>query len=257
MQEVGHHHQVCLPLHEADVSQCGSAAGTWLEILASLVAALGVPHRIVAGGGLVRGEGQDRIAFLASARNAALEPLWLGSPASTGVSELEGQHSNGSHAEQRAAADATRRLVALAAHTAERSVSHDRDRQIRQRAKAVIRVDAAATAAAADVSASPGDGAHRRGLHQRHSAELVQLAAPFHTATLSRVWRSGDSAPFRADRALFLNDVYFCAAGALRLLGHDADLACGMDFDRPTIRQMSREVRCCCYVKVLVYATTC
>ena len=31
-------------------------------------------------------------------------------------------------------------------------------------------------------------------------------------------------------RIAFINDVWFCASGVLRLLRHDADMACGMDF---------------------------
>ena len=59
-----------------------------------------------------------------------------------------------------------------------------------------------------------------------------------------RVWQSTHNAlPWPADRVGFLNDVYFCAGGILRLLRHDADLACGLDFDRPRIRQMPRKVR--------------
>lgn len=86
-------------------------AGAWLEVLRNLVTAMQIPHRIVigkqldvfdlrlllslhvfeclicckvcltalllAGGTLTRAQQQDRIDFLASARNRALEPLWL------------------------------------------------------------------------------------------------------------------------------------------------------------------------------------
>ena len=31
-------------------------------------------------------------------------------------------------------------------------------------------------------------------------------------------------------KVLFMNDVYFCARDAVRLLLHKADIACGMDF---------------------------
>ncbi len=33
-----------------------------------------------------------------------------------------------------------------------------------------------------------------------------------------------------ARQVLYLNDVYFCARDALRLLMYEADLACGLDF---------------------------
>ena len=46
-----------------------------------------MPHRIVAAGALVRAPAQDRIAFLAAARNAALAPLWEGNPGADAASE--------------------------------------------------------------------------------------------------------------------------------------------------------------------------
>jgi alpha-1,3-mannosyltransferase len=45
-----------------------------------------------------------------------------------------------------------------------------------------------------------------------------------------------------ADKVIFLNDVYFCARDAVRLLLHDADMACGMDFDRKTLDQVPVQV---------------
>ena len=58
-----------------------------------------------------------------------------------------------------------------------------------------------------------------------------------------RVWQGGwDAQSWAADRVAFLNDVYFCAGDVLRLLRHDADLACGLDFDRPALRQMPPNV---------------
>ena len=231
-------------------SQHSFATGTWLEVLASLVAALGVPHRIVAGGGLVRGAGQDRIAFLAMARNAALEPLWLSSPAVEAADPGTDQHSNGSRADQRAVGNPGRRLVRSPAHTAEVTSTHDPSRQLQHWPEAGGKHSAAATAAAADSSTSSACGGRRRELHERAGRDLRQqsakLTAPAQTVTPSRVWRSNDeAAQFQADRVLFLNDAYSCAAGALRLLRHDADLVCGMDFDRPALRQMSRKVRPC------------
>lgn len=42
---------------------------------------------------------------------------------------------------------------------------------------------------------------------------------------------------------VFVNDVFFCAGDVVRLLSRkDAHLACGMDFDRPRIAQMDRQV---------------
>jgi Cryptococcal mannosyltransferase 1 len=43
---------------------------------------------------------------------------------------------------------------------------------------------------------------------------------------------------------VFLNDVFACAGDVARLLAHDtAHLACGLDFDRPRIAQMDRQVK--------------
>ena len=47
-----------------------------------------------------------------------------------------------------------------------------------------------------------------------------------------------------ADKVIFLNDVYFCARDAVRLLLHDADMACGMDFDRKKLDQVPYKVTC-------------
>lgn len=42
---------------------------------------------------------------------------------------------------------------------------------------------------------------------------------------------NGELPRWHADRLVFINDVYFCARDALRLLHHvSADLACSMDF---------------------------
>ena len=42
---------------------------------------------------------------------------------------------------------------------------------------------------------------------------------------------------------VFLNDVFACAGDVARLLAHEtAHLACGLDFDRPRIAQMNRQV---------------
>ena len=45
-----------------------------------------------------------------------------------------------------------------------------------------------------------------------------------------------------ADKVIFLNDVYFCARDAVRLLLHNADMACGMDFDRKKLDQVPVQV---------------
>ncbi|KAA6416478.1 MAG: hypothetical protein FRX49_13550, partial [Trebouxia sp. A1-2] len=104
------------------------------------------------GGSLMRGEEQDRIDFLAQARNRALEPLWL------------------------------------------------------------------SAAALSDPSA-----AARGGLAKEMAAWDIFSARD----TSNTMWH--------AQKIVFFNDVYFCAQDVFRLLQHKADMACGMDFDRPKI----------------------
>ena len=46
-----------------------------------------------------------------------------------------------------------------------------------------------------------------------------------------------------AERVVFLNDVYFCARDVVRLLSHEADIACGLDFDRLALHAAPLPVR--------------
>ena len=76
----------------------------------------------------------------------------------------------------------------------------------------------------------PQEAAHpgRRLLWGRHSLDAgLARSAP--------VWA--------AERVVFLNDVYFCARDVVRLLSHDADIACGLDFDRLALHAAPRPVR--------------
>jgi len=57
------------------------------------------------------------------------------------------------------------------------------------------------------------------------------------SAATSEDAEAGAGAAWPARRVVFLNDVYFCARDVVRLLQHDADVACGLDFDRPTLEQ--------------------
>ena len=203
------------------------------------MAALGAPHRVVADGGLIRSPGQDRIAFLAAARNAALEPLWEAAtePVSAGP---RGDAADA--AAQRAVADRlSRRLHAESEYAAAGRAQSSNAGTLRCRQQAAAH-PAAAEALSPEVRAGrriQQQQQHARGLREQSAG---QNATSETVTAASKVWRGGDRAPFRADRVLFLNDVYFCAEAAARLLRHDADMACGMDFDRPAIRQMSRQV---------------
>ena len=66
----------------------------------------------------------------------------------------------------------------------------------------------------------------RRALHWFTNSPAEHAAAP--------LWS--------AERVVFLNDVYFCARDVIRLLHHNADMACGMDFDRLKLQDMPWEV---------------
>ncbi|KAL3140543.1 hypothetical protein ABBQ32_005123 [Trebouxia sp. C0010 RCD-2024] len=124
---------------------------------------LGFPHRIVIGGSLTRGEHQDRIDFLAQARNHALQPLWLSTAqsASMGAREVVG--------------------------------------------------------------------------------EVLPAKSSAHA-----VWQ--------AEHVVFLNDVYFCAQDVLRLLQHNADIVCGMDFDKPRILRLPRQEQRALFAQYLRHA---
>ena len=122
------------------------------------------PQTRPAGGSLTRAKDQERIEFLASARNRALEPLWLNS----------------------SLASSTSLLLPHEVELLDRRLS---------------------------AWGLPGGGGRR---------------------SSKPMWP--------AERVVFLNDVYFCARDVVRLLQHDADMVCGMDFDRPKLEEMPWEV---------------
>eukprot|EP00884_Botryococcus_braunii_P015546 jgi/Botrbrau1/2675/Bobra.0203s0021.2 len=131
-------------------------ARAWLELLQNLITAMRVPHRVIVGGRLTRAPNQNRIDFLAEARNRALEPLWLN-------------------------------------------------------------------------TSFPGEGGSAM---PRGKGEGSSWSFQDNSGSRSRpLWE--------ADKLIFLNDVYFCARDIVRLLQHDVDMACGLDFDRPRLQDAS------------------
>lgn len=54
---------------------------------------------------------------------------------------------------------------------------------------------------------------------------------------------AADIPAWPAERVIFLNDVFFCAHDVVRLLQHDADVVCGMDFDRPKLEEAPMQAR--------------
>lgn len=57
--------------------------------------------------------------------------------------------------------------------------------------------------------------------------ERIQLLAQLRNAAMAPLheWKT-----WKATKVVFINDVFFCAQHIVRLLMHDADVACGMDF---------------------------
>lgn len=168
---------------------------------------------LTAGGRLTRTPNQNRIDFLAEARNRALEPLWLNTsfPGSTMRSFL---------------AHLTALMCSLA--TILKLLSVCRSLLDKEQSSVAHSAHGGET-----VSSCAGEGGlpspreESRGSHWSLHDLGVGQAKP--------LWQ--------ADRVIFLNDVYFCARDIVRLLQHDADMVCGMDFDRPRLQDASEEVR--------------
>lgn len=81
------------------IYESGSTDSTasWLLLLDKWLSLLGVNRRVVVGGPLQRAHGQDRIQFLASVRNAVLEPLLPSSAPGDGTPGHIAQASCGPH----------------------------------------------------------------------------------------------------------------------------------------------------------------
>lgn len=62
--------------------------------------------------------------------------------------------------------------------------------------------------------------------HARWTRDQDGLCARCQVGQLGRE----DMAGWPPAKVLFMNDVYFCAKDAVRLLLHNADIACGMDY---------------------------
>jgi hypothetical protein len=133
---------------------CHEPAGRWLALLRMLLEPIGVPCNITAGGTLTRKNGQERIEFLAAARNALLPPV--GPQTSIGAEKA--------------------------------------------------------------YSAGGGNGSSADNMSY---APHLQASAP--------QWPPNGGA-FIASDVLFVNDIYFCAGDALRMLWLDADFVAGFDF---------------------------
>lgn len=66
----------------------------------------------------------------------------------------------------------------------------------------------------------------------------IGFLAKVRNKTLEPLWRARDMASgeftarggWKADRIIFMNDVFLCAKDVVRLLLHDVDMACALDF---------------------------
>lgn len=89
------------------------------------------------------------------------------------------------------------------------------------------------------------------------SEERIEFLAKVRNAALEPLWletsenvgnssswfgRSRSQKLWPADKIVFLNDVYFCARDVVRLILHNVDMACGMDFDRRKLDQVPIQV---------------
>lgn len=225
-----------LPSFEVSTSWQLRIAGAWLGVLRLLAMWLPQPAVITTGGDLERTQGQDRIAFLAAVRNAALAPLWQ---VRTAASSCCSRHiSSPECVEGQECIEARDSITYLAAvHRCLHMLASHRSR------RAVWQVSASVCYSSC-------------GCHNHFGAGLTSWGrtSPRWRAAWQRKTTSiNDTSvilplqdkPWPADRVVFLNDVYFCTADVVRLLSHEsAHLACGMDFDRPRIDQMDPPVSC-------------
>lgn len=210
---------------------------------------LSTSHGPAAGGNLTRGPDQDRIDFLAQARNRALEPLWLNASAATTSDFLPPSPPPPAKVSLPAQQCSIRRRLQHAVKCLifllinERSVgtvthfqgrwspkqgassytcSFECMKQCERKPGALLMGRAAAS--------FPLLRSRCRGTH------MVEACAQADRKRALSWFMASDSsaAPlWHAEKIVFLNDVFFCARDVIRLLHHeDADMACGMDFDR-------------------------
>lgn len=203
-------------------SSATDATRDWLLLAEALARALGAPSRVVRGGRLERRPGQNRIEFLAEARNRALQPLWSEEGVRGEVLEEEREEEGDDEF-------VPPRPSAPFAANGSSTVSSSRQNQQQQSAVASSR-------RAARVAAASG------GTNDVDDEEEASSSSSSSSSGSS----SGAGGGWPASRVLFLNDVFFCASDALRLLSHvdpsagpdagKADLSCGLDFDRPRLQ---------------------
>ncbi|KAK9820093.1 hypothetical protein WJX72_006049 [[Myrmecia] bisecta] len=60
--------------------------------------------------------------------------------------------------------------------------------------------------------------------------DRIAFLAAMRNAVLAPLYEDEEGRVWEADRIIFLNDVFFCSSDVIRLLQHDGDMVCGMDF---------------------------
>ena len=64
----------------------------------------------------------------------------------------------------------------------------------------------------------------------------------FLTRVRNRAMEPMWSSSFRWDKVVFINDVFFCAQDIIRLLQHDADIVCGLDFIKGDLAAVPKHI---------------
>ncbi|DBA84575.1 TPA: hypothetical protein ACH3X2_006155 [Trebouxia sp. C0005] len=168
------------------------STGSWLRLLAKLLRLLEVPHHIETGG-VTRQDNEQRIDFLARVRNKALEPMhWRENCSNNGSNHMsQGQSSSSTSS----------------SHTYFHS-----------------NTKSSSSGSSSSSSSSSSNSSKFSGNSSNSSSSCGSDSAT--TADYD-----GDHFVFKANKVVFLNDVYFCAQHIHRLLAHEeANLACGLDY---------------------------
>ena len=252
--------QAFLSIYESG-SSADDATRDWLLLAKALVSALGSPSRVVAGGELERGPGQNRIEFLAEARNRALQPLWseegirreVASGGDDGGDDGDegGEGSFDNDAIPQPAPSSAANSSSSSSSNGLSSSSSSRQRQQQQQQQSVASSRRAARVAASSETGA-GAAAADEIIKALESGDEGDSSSPRHGNGGGRRSESrGGGWP--AQRVLFLNDVFFCASDALRLLAHvdpsagpgegKVDMSCGLDFDRPRLQNAAVEAQ--------------
>lgn len=77
------------------------------------------------------------------------------------------------------------------------------------------------------------------GKEVRHKGqERLDFLTRVRNRAMEPIWSSS----FRWDKVIFINDVFFCAQDIIRLLQHDADIVCGLDFIKGDLEAVPKHI---------------